>query len=405
MLQNALTVITKIKPGELETLRAFLLVVGRDIKGKRDNSHVHFANMHTTHFARWVIINEYGAPHLLFSSNHDGSDVEYIALLIEIIAEALDHIWGHCEGYPSGMDVRSPQFKAAFTQYLLKHAIEPDTFYIGYRGVRVNEMQGFLKLRLRLEQTFDLPAVRAAVSEALPHFPLLSQTTPAFVALRQNMRSALILARVLWDTIVQFLYLVFIKPQILRARGLPRIDYVVPPPEAAALYKAEIEDVVAQNQMTVITRIKPGRSIPLKLVLCFVNAAAKHIFNEGSLANIATIHFARWIIIDDGKHLLFESNYDSTFESYIGDFVDKVSHGMNAIWRHSEGFPETTGFILTQGGCNHIEAFKTYIRQNQIEAQVFYSAYPQHTVRNLISALRIGQTADRGALEAWLSRF
>jgi hypothetical protein len=405
MLQNALTVITKIKPGETPALKAFLTVIGRDIKGKRDNVHVSFADIHTTHFARWVIINEQGEPHLLFTSNHDGTWEEYVDLLIAKIGPALDEIWGRCEGYPSGRMQNPQQFSIDFKKYLWKHSYEVDTFYLGYRHVQVKELKGYLKLREKIEEVLDLKAVRAALAEIIPAMPLDPAVAQAASAFWVNAKNAAIIAWVVIETVFYFLFLVFIRPLQVWLRGTPRINYKTPPPSAADTYPAEIEDFISQNQMTVITRIKPLRLLILKLVLAFIHTAAKYIFNQGSLASLATIHFARWIIIDNGTHLLFESNYDSTWESYIGDFIDRVSNGMNAVWRHSVGFPHTTGLIDTQHGCKDVEAFKTYIRQNQIEAQTFYSAYPKHTIRNLLSAIRIGKSLNQQDVVQWLRRF
>ncbi|MFN8373882.1 MAG: hypothetical protein U0694_13530 [Anaerolineae bacterium] len=405
MLQNALTVITKIKREEVEALRTFLTVIGKDIKGKRDNKYVLFSELETTHFARWVIINDYGEPHLMFSSNHDGTWEEYIDLLITKIGPALDEIWGRCEGYPGGRTQNPEQFRAAFKQYISQHYYEADTFYLGYRGVKVTELKGYLKIQERVQELLDMPVIRHAIRDTLASFPMKAQVQSAFAPISQALSGIFTLARVIVDTIGYFVVLAFIRPNQLRARGVPRINYKTPPPEVADNYKADMEDLISQNQMTVITRIKPGRLLMLKFVLAFVHCAARHLFNQGSLSNIATIHFARWIIIDDGTHLLFESNYDSTWESYIGDFIDKVSSGMNAIWRHSVDFPETTGLVITEHGCKDVDAFKRYIRWNQIEAQTFYSAYPKTTVRNLLSAVHIGQSLNQEDIEAWLRRF
>jgi hypothetical protein len=405
MLQNALTVIMKIKPNEVEALREFLTKIGKDIKRKDTNRFIYFDKLITTHFARWVIINEYGEPHLMFSSNHDGTWQDYIDHLIDIIGPSLDEIWGRCEGYPGGRADNLDKFRQEFKKYIWKHYYEPDTFYLGYRGVKVTELNGYLMLQERIQALLDLVAVRSAIDTVYKYLPLREEVQQTFSSIRETLRTIFVLLLIVWDTIVRFLFLVFIHPIQLRLRGVPRINYVIPPESVGDNYDNELEDVISQNQMTVVTRIKPWRSIPLKLVLCFIHAAAKHMFNQGALASLATIHFARWIIIDDGKHLLFESNYDSTWESYIGDFVDKVSHGMNAVWRHSVGFPHTTGFILTEQGCKNVEAFKHYIRQNQIQAQVFYSAYPKHTVRNLLSAIHIGKSLARQDVVKWLRRF
>ena len=54
---------------------------------------------------------------------------------------------------------------------------------------------------------------------------------------------------------------------------------------------------------------------------------------------------------------------------------------MNAIWANCIDFP--------RAGCKDIESFKRYIRDNQIPAQVFYSAYPETTMKNKITDLQI----------------
>src|SRR5690606_17415741 len=140
-----------------------------------------------------------------------------------------------------------------------------------------------------------------------------------------------------------------------------------------------IEDVVTQNQMTVISRIKPGiwPLFRLKLALLAIELVAKHFLNKGSLGGIITIHFARWAILDHGRYLLFESKYDGSWESYIGEFVDKAASGMDLIWTVTPGYPEK--------GAYDFEAFKSIIRRNQLKTQVFYSAYPDSTVRNILN--------------------
>jgi hypothetical protein len=405
MLQNALTVIMKIKPNEHEALKDFLAKIGKDIKRKDTNKSIQFESLITTHFARWVIINECGDPHLMFSSNHDGTWQEYIDHLIDAIGPAIDDIWGHCEGYPTGRADNLEKFRHDFKQYIWKHYYEPDTFYLGYRGVKVTELKGYLALQEQIQSLLDLVAVRTAIDTVYKYFPLRAEVQQAANSFGAKLKFFLTLLVVIVDAFLRFLYLVFIHPIQLRLRGVPRIHYVTPDYSAGDNYEADLEDVISQNQMTVVTKIKPWRLIPLRFVLCFIHSAAKHMFNQGSLSSLATIHFARWIIIDGGTHLLFESNYDSTWESYIGDFIDKVSDGMNAVWRHSVGFPNTTGIVITQHGCKDVEAFKHYIRQNQIQAQIFYSAYPKHTVRNLLAAIHIGKSLARQDVVEWLRRF
>jgi hypothetical protein len=117
---------------------------------------------------------------------------------------------------------------------------------------------------------------------------------------------------------------------------------------------------------------------------------------QGALSGISTIHFARWAIIDKGTRLLFESNYDGSWESYIDDFVDHVSVGLNSIWGNCLRYPP--------GGARDIEAFKQSIRANQIPAQVFYSAYRELSVVNIMNNLRVADAIEQSDLNT-LARF
>jgi hypothetical protein len=148
-----------------------------------------------------------------------------------------------------------------------------------------------------------------------------------------------------------------------------------------------IEDRVTQNQMTVIVPVrsdfKARRLLPF--ILKVVNRVGAK--STGSLSGLTTIHFARWAIIDKGKNLFFESNFDGSWENYIDDFVDRASLGMNVIWGNCTGFPDS--------GCKDIEWFKKYIRDNQIPAQVFYSAYRNSSIKNNLNDLQVARAVQQ----------
>src|SRR5690606_10575116 len=113
---------------------------------------------------------------------------------------------------------------------------------------------------------------------------------------------------------------------------------------------ADAEDKIVQNQLTHLVEIKPGwfRSFTLKLVLNGIAYLVKISFNKGKLGGIPSIHFARWIIIDKGKRLLFFSNFDGSWENYLGDFVDKAAVGLTGVWSNTVEFPKTR-FLLFKG--------------------------------------------------------
>ncbi|HYY76035.1 MAG TPA: hypothetical protein VE644_06915, partial [Gaiellaceae bacterium] len=101
----------------------------------------------------------------------------------------------------------------------------------------------------------------------------------------------------------------------------------------------------------------------------------------GHLTRVQTIHFARWVFVDDRKRLLFASNYDGSLESYMDDFIDKVAWGLNLVFSNGVGYPKTRW--LVHGGARDELAFKDYLRLHQVPTRVWYSAYGRLTALNI----------------------
>jgi hypothetical protein len=170
-----------------------------------------------------------------------------------------------------------------------------------------------------------------------------------------------------------------------------------------------LEDFVVQNQMTLVTPIIPGRLrlLALRVVCWVIQLRATYVDTHGSLGGIASIHFAHWNVIDGGRRLLFCSNYDGTWESYLGEFIDRGASALTAIWSNCIDFPRTK--LLVIGGARDEQRFKAWIRRFQIPTNVWYAAYPRLSVQNIenSSAIRAGFRAplEGDALAAWLRRF
>ena len=102
--------------------------------------------------------------------------------------------------------------------------------------------------------------------------------------------------------------------------------------------------------ITVLTPIK--REGPL--VLWAVFWAGRRIKETLiKLQQLSFIHYARWVVIDrfpdEGhgeklghEYLLFESNFNGTWDQYIDAFSEVVPFRMKAIWGTSYGFPART---------------------------------------------------------------
>ena len=104
------------------------------------------------------------------------------------------------------------------------------------------------------------------------------------------------------------------------------------------------------------------------------------------------------------RRVILLSNYDGSFENYIGAFIDLASEFINAIWGNADGFPRTK-WLITRG-CKREELFRQWMRKYQVPTQIWYSAYPRVTLPNVISNYKFRNgiegemTEDQAA--AWL---
>jgi len=150
--------------------------------------------------------------------------------------------------------------------------------------------------------------------------------------------------------------------------------------------RAENTPGCMQNHFVNVSAIKPGRLRywSLRIVLRLIHFAGVVYFNRGKLGGIPSIHFARWFVLDEKTYgtplLVFLTNYDGSWDSYLGDFVDDSSVGVSGIWSNTGGFPRTWGLVFG-GGSRFEKQFKAYARQGQQRTQAWFSAYPNLSVR------------------------
>ncbi len=145
-----------------------------------------------------------------------------------------------------------------------------------------------------------------------------------------------------------------------------------------------------EGEATAITVLTPVRRWgPAALWLVFW-AGRNIAATLKKLEALSFIHYARWAVIKrfpDGAggerlshtYLLFESNFNGTWDQYIDAFSEIVPFRMKAIWGSSFDFP----------GPLPVEPFKDYIRRNEFVASHYYSAYPGATTTEIVSAARV----------------
>jgi hypothetical protein len=172
---------------------------------------------------------------------------------------------------------------------------------------------------------------------------------------------------------------------------------------------AATEDYGTQNALTHVVPLRggSGRLALLEHAHAVVDTMSQQFFQYiGQLGTIPSIHFAKWLLIEEGRRLVFLSNYDKSWESYLGDFVDKAPTGLNLAWSCTQEYPRTVA--LAFDGAKDEETFKAWGRAYQVPTQVFYSAYADLTIEtinnNTLIRHRLHQPADAGGLDAWFRR-
>jgi hypothetical protein len=427
---GALTVMVTILPEKLNDLRALLKTIG-DSVGEA-GCPIEFDELKTVHFMRWIILDadpEKSLPaSLVLSTNYDEPLTDHLEDVVRVAGKTLHDIYSHCEGY-EGL--------GKLIGYLRKHELPYAAFYVGTVGRSVKLIKEEANLRFAIQEFLDDPAARTGTPDEIrDRIVGFVQAHPALnwacspptywawyifnywrpVLTLLVFVAAFVLAPLLfnipWWVLPGLTLLAIALPLAVLALLVAvqeKRDAVddIKNPVAKVKTLAEREDRLVQNQLSHLVSIKPQwfRRPALWVVLRNINILARYVFIRGSLGGIPTIHFARWVIIP-GKRLLFFSNYDGSWENYLGDFIDKAAKGLTAVWSNTEGCPKATG--LVSAGAKDEQRFKSWTRDHQVFTDVWYSAYPDLTVDNINnnSFIRIGLAGRLSPkkTEEWLAR-
>jgi hypothetical protein len=417
--QDALTIIAPVRPERLEALRGLLREIGQ---GADASPLVPFRDVPSLHFARWALVppaTPGGRTQLAFESNFDGPAESHLAELVDALGAHLARVYAHCAGFEAG----GPKPAASLEGYLRRQTLREIAFYVGAPGLTRALVENDRRVRLALDRQADELVRRGIVPRdpevarrnllaALEGEPGL-ELGPAGDPAPAPKRAWLVAALVAGGVALLPALPAALPPALALALALrwhERRDAARPaawPPDDDE-HLDEVtrrEDAHAQNPMTHLVPVKAGllRAFAVRAALTAIDLLGRHVYTEGRLGQISSIHFARWVLLRD-QRLLFFSNYDGSWESYLGDFVDKQSEGLSAVWSNTEGFPPTRW--LVGEGASHEEQFKLWVRRHQLPTQVWFSAYPSLSLPEVLrnARLREGSVAD-GPRDprAWLS--
>lgn len=417
---QALTVIAELDedPERLAQLYQRLAVIDAH---PEDNPLFMPGTVPNTHFMRFVVIKRDGdLPALLaWESNYDGDVTEYLSGAVQA---PIDLIFEHCVGYPAGASAEERLW------WLQARTMRANAFYTAYRGVPRVQVINDRKVHDAIRDAIDGKGGQAAFAglspraiqrKLLDHVHTKHPELDTSVTDDQRWRWRLAKAGVVFLGLLLLLPLLLIAlPWYAMLRFKEKRDR--PEPNDRPVHDdkdlSQFEDKVTQNQLTHLVEIKPGsfRYATLCFVLFVIDLIARAWEVHGDLGGITSIHFARWVIVPDRwtkrgpkRHrLLFFSNYDGSWESYLGEFVDRAAFGLSGVWSNTNGFPRTRKLI--REGAEDEEAFKQWTRRHQIATQAWWSGVPDSTVQNIRNDLWIRRNFERALcdeeLDEWLRR-
>jgi len=136
---SELTIIVPLAPGGAKRLRAFLRILGGNLSQGANK-------VGTLHTMRFVFFDN--DTRLLFATAFDGDWDTYIDDFVEKIPDYLDIIDSAWDGWPG---IRSPGAK----DYLAKHQITAEGWYVAYPDLTVAEIQRNQRVAKAVDEFLD----------------------------------------------------------------------------------------------------------------------------------------------------------------------------------------------------------------------------------------------------------
>lgn len=337
--------------------------------------------------------------------------------LLQRAGVGLQRIFSYCEDFTPDCDLL-PWMKAhdrrAHTIYwnwlgrTVRQIREEDSLFIALQTFLGNNNLSLTKMTPR-----EVHASLVKFARGEQEAGRLVLTPPAPTPLAWQLRN-------LWDLIWVPLVLLVLSPVLLayapffifQLRSREKSDLVLTPrPDPDHVRRlVEIEDHGVTNQFTAFGSIKPGifRRWSFRYYLWIIDYTTRHFYNRARPVYVNTIHFARVVLFDDGRRLFFASSYDGSLDSYLDDFINKISFGLNILFTQGIGYPRTRWIFL--GGAKQEQEFKYYVRRHEMVTEVWYNAHPGLTCVDLQrnSLIRAGlenNTMTEAEITKWLQLF
>ena len=151
--------------------------------------------------------------------------------------------------------------------------------------------------------------------------------------------------------------------------------------------------------LTVLAPISSGRSSDLAAYLDDLGSG-----DASPLARVPSTHFARWAVLDapvyeggmqrrdswGAPRLLFTSNFDGALAPYLEGLRTGLGAIADAVWGHCAGYP----------GHQSAAPFAAWMRAHQVTSSLFFAAYGEQTVEDVLRNLALRQWLMELAIDA-----
>lgn len=426
--QGAITVIAELDPNhDRKELEALFEQINSDESG---GGVIDFDKIGSLHFLRWFFIDEARLsdgkggfsdknPYpksLAFTSNFDGSIEEHLGEILKVAKKGIVKIYSYCKDFPSNPS------DAQIIAYFKERAAYNPLFWPAIRGGTVEQLKGEQEVRDTIQSYLDQcqqkgslkgktqEQVKQMIVDHIKGIPKLSwalvpRAKQSF-SWRVKYYASFVWRFAIALIILPWLLVWWALSYIMNARDDKYRKPIVRSQDFEELLKNEDRDFM--NQLTVYASLKKPywfRITQLRMGLWLFAINGIYRSYKGRLAGMETIHFARWTFFNKKRNVMFLSNFDGPWEIYLNEFIDRSASAMNLTFGTTEGYPKVKG--LFGEGAHKERAFKTVVRNNQYPCQVWYSAYPRLTIKNIRNNQEIRKGlagVSEETTQQWLTR-
>jgi len=129
------------------------------------------------------------------------------------------------------------------------------------------------------------------------------------------------------------------------------------------------------SAQTPLTCIMPIKSAADAAALAQILPRAK-ILVDKALDAIGTVHFARFVFLQNNTQLAIITTFDGSFAQYITDFANNIGDVFNTLFQHVSDPPP----MPVQ---QHVKEFIAWVSAHDAPHCGFYSAYPSLEVQDI----------------------